>query len=101
MTEGRYAVGFSFFLNGASAFGMLVAVYLLKGVGHVSGTENQSEETVDNLALMRFTIGPVFLFISFLIQRKLINLLRVWILVPAEYRATILLSMVRSAPPMC
>ena len=70
VTEGRYAAGFSFFLKGASAFGMLVAGYLLKGVGYVSGAENQSAETVDNLALMTFTIGPIFLFISFLILRK-------------------------------
>lgn len=85
-----YAVGFSFFLKGPSAFVMLVAGYLLKWVGYVSGTKNQSAETVDNLALMTFTIGPVFLFISFLILRKLINLLRVWILVPADCCARIL-----------
>lgn len=70
VTEGRYAAGFSFFLKAASALGLLVTGYILKGVGYISGAESQSVETIDNLALMTFIIGPILMFLSFFILRK-------------------------------
>ena len=57
VTEGRYASGFSFFLKAASALGMFVTGYILKGVGYVSGAEIQSTDTLEKLALMTFIIG--------------------------------------------
>jgi glycoside/pentoside/hexuronide:cation symporter, GPH family len=70
VTEGRYAAGFSFFLKAASAIGLLITGYVLKGVGYVSEAEFQSAETIDNLALMTFIIGPIVMFISYLVLRK-------------------------------
>ena len=70
VTEGRYAAGFSFFLKAANALGLLVTGYILKGVGYVSEAESQSVETIDNLALMTFIVGPIVMFLSFFILRK-------------------------------
>ncbi len=70
VTEGRYAAGFSFFMKAANALGLLVTGYILKGVGYVSGAESQSADTLDNLALMTFIVGPILMFISFFILRK-------------------------------
>ena len=70
VTEGRYGAGFSFFMKAASAFGVLVTGYVLKGVGYVSGAETQTADTIDRLAVMTFVVGPIFIFISFLILRK-------------------------------
>jgi glycoside/pentoside/hexuronide:cation symporter, GPH family len=70
VTEGRYAAGFSFFLKAANALGLLVTGYILKGAGYVSEAESQSVETIDNLALMTFVIGPIVMFLSFFVLRK-------------------------------
>lgn len=69
-TEGRYAAGFSFFLKAASALGLFVTGYILKGVGYVSGAEKQAADTLDNLALMTFIVGPILMLVSFFILRK-------------------------------
>lgn len=70
VTEGRYAAGFSFFLKAAAALGLLVTGYILKGVGYVSEAEIQAPETIDNLALMTFIVGPIVMLLSFCILRK-------------------------------
>ncbi|VGO13005.1 Inner membrane symporter YicJ [Pontiella desulfatans] len=70
VTEGRYAAGFSFFLKMASALGLFVTGYILKGVGYVSGAETQSADTLDKLALMTFIVGPILMLFSFFVLRK-------------------------------
>jgi GPH family glycoside/pentoside/hexuronide:cation symporter len=70
VTEGRYAAGFSFFLKAASALGMFVTGYILKGVGYISGAEAQSADTLDQLALMTFIVGPILMVLSFFVLRK-------------------------------
>lgn len=70
VTEGRYAAGFSFFLKMASALGMFVTGYILKGVGYISGAESQTADTLDKLALMTFIVGPILMVCSFFILRK-------------------------------
>lgn len=70
VTEGRYAAGFAFFVKAACAFGLFVTGCILKSAGYVSGAESQSTETVDKLALMTFTVGPILMFVSFFILRK-------------------------------
>jgi len=70
VTEGRYAAGFSFFMKAATALGLFVTGYILKGVGYVSGAEKQSADTLDNLALMTFIVGPILMAVSFLVLRK-------------------------------
>ena len=69
VTEGRYAAGFSFFLKAANALGLLVTGYILKGVGYVSGADVQAPETIDNLALMTFSVGPALMLLAFFILR--------------------------------
>ena len=69
VTEGRYAAGFSFFTKAANALGLLVTGYILRGVGYVSGADSQTVETIDNLALMTFIIGPILMLLSFFILR--------------------------------
>lgn len=70
VTEGRYAAGFSFFMKAASALGLMVTGYILKGVGYVSGAEQQTADTLDNLALMTFIVGPILMLASYLVLRK-------------------------------
>ncbi len=70
VTEGRYAAGFSFFLKAASAVGLFLTGYILKGVGYVSGAETQTVETINKLALMTFIVGPILMFLSFFVLRK-------------------------------
>ena len=70
VTEGRYASGFSFFLKAASALGMFVTGYILKGVGYISGADTQSAATLDKLALMTFIVGPILMVLSFFVLRK-------------------------------
>jgi len=70
VTEGRYAAGFSFFMKAASALGLLVTGYILKGIGYVSGAEAQSVDTLDKLALITFIIGPILMVLSFFVLRK-------------------------------
>lgn len=70
VTEGRYAAGFSFFLKAANALGLLVTGYVLKGVGYVAGAESQGVETVNNLAVTTFIVGPILMVLSFFILRK-------------------------------
>ncbi|MBK1880509.1 MFS transporter [Pelagicoccus mobilis] len=69
VSEGRYAAGFSFFLKAASAIAVFMTGYILKGVGYVSGQETQAPETIDTLALMTFTVGPVLMLVSFCVLR--------------------------------
>ncbi len=70
VTEGRYAAGFSFFLKMSAAAGMFMTGHLLKGVGYISGAENQTADTLDKLALMTFIIGPILMFFAFFFLRK-------------------------------
>ncbi len=70
VTEGRYAGGFSFFQKAANALGLLVTGYILSGVGYVSGAEEQTVDTINNLALMTFIVGPILMLLSFLILRR-------------------------------
>lgn len=70
VTEGRYAAGLSFFLKAASALGMLVTGYILKGVGYISGAEMQSPETLERLALVTFIVGPLLMILSYCVLRK-------------------------------
>ena len=70
VTEGRYAAGLSFFSKAAVALGLFVTGYVLKSVGYVSGAESQTTETVDKLALITFSVGPILMALSFFILRK-------------------------------
>ncbi|QHI69793.1 MFS transporter [Tichowtungia aerotolerans] len=70
VTEGRYAAGFSFFTKAATALGLFVTGYVLKSVGYVSGAETQAVDTVNKLALITFSIGPILMVISFFVLRK-------------------------------
>lgn len=70
VTEGRYAAGLSFFSKAAVALGLFVTGYVLKSVGYVSGAESQAVDTVNKLALITFSVGPVLMVISFFILRK-------------------------------
>ncbi len=70
VTEGRYAAGFSFFMKAANALGLMVTGLILTGAGYESGLDRQSPETVNNLALMTFTVGPILMFISFFFLRR-------------------------------
>lgn len=69
ITEGRYAAGFSFFMKAATALGLMVTGLILSSVGYESGVERQNAETINNLALITFIIGPILMFFSFLILR--------------------------------
>jgi GPH family glycoside/pentoside/hexuronide:cation symporter len=69
VTEGRYAAGFSFFLKFANALGLFVTGYVLKYVGYVSAAESQAPDTVHNLAVATFLLGPILMALSFLMIR--------------------------------
>jgi GPH family glycoside/pentoside/hexuronide:cation symporter len=69
VTEGRYAAGFSFFLKFANALGLFVTGYMLKYVGYVSAAESQTPDTVHNLAVATFLLGPILMALSFLMIR--------------------------------
>lgn len=69
VTEGRYAAGFSFFLKLANSLGLLVAGFILKNVGYVSGAEVQAPAAIENLAVTTFVAGPILMALSFFVLR--------------------------------
>jgi GPH family glycoside/pentoside/hexuronide:cation symporter len=70
LKDGSYAAVYTFLVKASMSVGIFLSGYILSYSGFVTGSENQTERAITNLAYVFFFGGPLIMLISLLLLLK-------------------------------